>query len=298
MEKRESLCREFWNLADHDKQKIYLSSLINNVPVKRRVVAVERSRRKTSRAFYLNKSDCSRMRVCLNFFCKTFAISHRVVETCMSNTSDNGLYVGYDKRKDTKPHNATKVDVVSLVKEHIDSFPRVESHYCRRDTRKRYLCSDLNLCVLYRLYKENFCVSRKINPVSKFVYQKIFHQYDPPLDFFTPKKDQCFRCNAYNTAKDKQPLQEEFDLHKKREKDAMEMKKSDKEKAIAEKGESFRAITFDLQAILSIPFAGDNQIFYKLIILPFLTLKVPMVTATYGKRPKEKREVQKSQHAF
>ncbi|KAJ8965521.1 hypothetical protein NQ314_004070 [Rhamnusium bicolor] len=118
--------------------------------------------------------------------------------------------------------------------------------------------------MLYRLYKEDFCITRYINPVSHFVYQKTFHQYEPALDFFTPKKDQCFKCNAYNTAKDKEPLKEEYDSHKKREKDAMQMKQNDRNRAVAEKGRSFRAATFDLQAILSVPFAGDNQIFYKL----------------------------------
>nr|CAH7718008.1 unnamed protein product [Callosobruchus chinensis] len=84
------------------------------------------------------------------------------------------------------------------------------------------------------------------------------------LNFFIPKKDQCYKCNAYKSATDKTLLLEEYESHKKREKDAMLMKKIDKEKAVAEKGSSFRAVTFDLQAILQVPFAGDNQIFYKL----------------------------------
>lgn len=182
----------------------------------------------------------------------------------MRNVSCSGMYIGHDKRKDIRPHNATSEANITLVKEHIDSFPRVESHYCRRDSSKQYLGSDLNISVLYRLYKEEFCVTRNITPVSRFVYQKIFHQYEPALDFFIPKKDQCFRCNRYNAATDKEPLEEDYNNHKKREKHAMQMKKEDKEKAIAEKGHSFRAATFDLQAILSVPFAGDNKIFYKL----------------------------------
>ncbi|KAJ8949691.1 hypothetical protein NQ314_008154 [Rhamnusium bicolor] len=44
----------------------------------------------------------------------------------------------------------------------------------------------------------------------------------------------------------------------------MQMKQNDRNRGVAEKGRSFRAATFDLQAILSVPFAGDNQIFYKL----------------------------------
>nr|CAH7744237.1 unnamed protein product [Callosobruchus chinensis] len=174
------------------------------------------------------------------------------------------MYIGYDKRKDTKPHNLTDEGTALLVHEHIDSFPRVESHYCRKDSTKQYLGSDLNISIMHRLYCEDFCASKNIQPVSRFIYQKIFHQYEPALDFFIPKKDQCYKCNAYKSATDKTLLLEEYESHKKREKDAMLMKKKDKEKAVAEKGSSFRAVTFDLQAILQVPFAGDNQIFYKL----------------------------------
>ncbi|XP_072376507.1 uncharacterized protein [Diabrotica undecimpunctata] len=257
------ICREYWEMGDYDKQKLHLSSLVTDVPIKRRKQQVEQSRRKTSRIFYLKNFEGLRIRVCLNFFCKTFNISHRVIETCMKNVGNTHTYTGFDKRKGKRPHNVTKEQDVLLVKEHIDSFPRVESHYCRRDSTKQYLSSDLNLSQMYRLYI-GFCENRNVTKVSKFVYQKIFHKYDPALDFFIPKKDQCFKCNAYNTAKDKEPLKEEFDSHKKREKDAMQMKSEDKERAAREKGQTFRAATFDLQAILSVPFAGDNQIFYKL----------------------------------
>lgn len=51
----------------------------------------------------------------------------------------------------------------------------------------------------------------------------------------------------------------------------MDMKASDKQKAIDVKGVTFRSISFDLQAILSVPYAGDNQIYYrrKLIVYNF-----------------------------
>ena len=43
------------------------------------------------------------------------------------------------------------------------------------------------------------------------------NSYDPPLSFHIPKKDQCSKCNAYQIAINKEPLQEEWDNHKKRE---------------------------------------------------------------------------------
>lgn len=52
-------------------------------------------------------------------------------------------------------------------------------------------------------------------------------------------------------------------MYKLRENQTMNMKSEDKKKAIENKGLNFRLVTFDLQAILSIPFASDSQIYYK-----------------------------------
>jgi len=64
-------------------------------------------------------------------------------------------------------------------------------------------------------------------------------------------------------AANKSTLQEEWEMHKLRENQAMNMKSEDKKKAIENEGLHFRSVTFDLQAILSIPFASDSQIYNK-----------------------------------
>lgn len=51
--------------------------------------------------------------------------------------------------------------------------------------------------------------------------------------------------------------------NKKREAESMKMKDIDKMKALQDKGQTFRSISFDLQAVLNIPFAGDSQIYYR-----------------------------------
>lgn len=73
---------------------------------------------------------------------------------------------------------------------HFDLFPRMESHYCRRDSNKLYLASNLNISIMYRLYKEQL---KEKQPVSYHVYKDIFHSYDPALSFYQPK-----RINAQN----------------------------------------------------------------------------------------------------
>ena len=60
---------------------------------------------------------------------------------------------------------------------------------------------------------------------------------------------------------DKARLQESFDSHKQREKESMQMKKNDK--IAASFDPTFVAVTFNLGAILTTPFAEDSQIYYK-----------------------------------
>nr|CAH7744923.1 unnamed protein product [Callosobruchus chinensis] len=259
---RKIICKEYYQLADYSRQKMYLSSLMENVPVSRKKCSPLTKNRKTSRIYYLKDTKGARHRVCQKFFCATFAISHRVVETCVKSMSDTGVFIGHDKRIHSKPPNATSAEVKQQVKKHIDLFPRIESHYCRRDSKKEYLSPELNISVMYRLYIE-FCEANNLSPVSRFVYQAIFHEYDPPLSFYKPKKDQCSVCNVFKASQNKESLRVDYENHKRREKESLLMKEKDKTQATENHGTEFRAITFDLQAILPIPFAGDSQVYYK-----------------------------------
>jgi len=181
----------------------------------------------------------------------------------MKNIRDNGLFVGKDNRTNRKSLNKTPISALNLVKEYINSFPKVESHYCRRDSSKLYLSSDLNKALMYRLYTDHFCKERNISPVSFFIYKQTFNAFDPQLSFFLPKKDQCFHCNANNNAIDKTDIENYWVQHKERVKVAIQMKSDDKKKSALDNGKSFRTISFDLQAILSLPFSGENQLYYK-----------------------------------
>ena len=40
------------------------------------------------------------------------------------------------------------------VERHIDRFPRMESHYCRKKTSYQYLSPDLSLIKMYELYQQ------------------------------------------------------------------------------------------------------------------------------------------------
>ncbi|GFO47699.1 hypothetical protein PoB_007420400 [Plakobranchus ocellatus] len=77
------------------------------------------------------------------------------------------------------------------LKAHIESFPTVESHYCRHNTQRRYHEADLSLHMMHRLYAES-----RPNALSLTSYKTIFcTEYN--LGFHKPKKDVYDFCSTH-----------------------------------------------------------------------------------------------------
>jgi hypothetical protein len=50
------------------------------------------------------------------------------------------------------PHNKTPTQDRDIVRQHIESFPTMESHYTRKDSNKQYLSCDLSIRKMVDLY--------------------------------------------------------------------------------------------------------------------------------------------------
>ena len=85
-----------------------------------------------------------RVRVCKKFFTKTLSIGHAPIDTAIKQRGDQGTFVGEDKRG-KQNSNKTHTDDVALVRAHMESFPKIESHYTRSDTKRQYLNQSLSI---------------------------------------------------------------------------------------------------------------------------------------------------------
>ena len=65
-------------------------------------------------------------------------------------------------------------DAKKVIKDHINSFPRMPSHYCRSNTSRDYLESNLSISKMHSLYVEH-CAGLKISPEKEHYYRKIFN---------------------------------------------------------------------------------------------------------------------------
>ena len=225
-EARSIICDEFYAIGDRSRQKDFIISKIVIEPVKRRVKVRKNEERKMRGNSYIytlglcNKDGVPEMvRVCQHFFCKTLAVSSETVRNALSNVGVAGNYVGKDKRQGRQAKNKLDEERKNFVKDHINSFPRIEPHYCRKDGSKQYLSPELNVVKMYRLYLER-CREKEVEPVKESMYRHIFVT-DFNLQFFPPKKAEC---NKYGNAVevDKDEHRQNCEEPKQRENEALE----------------------------------------------------------------------------
>lgn len=149
---------------------------------------------------------------------------------------------------------------MEIVKQHILSFPKIESHYCRLRTKRQYLDEGLNITKMHELYVEKLASEypgKKHVPIH--TYRHIFNTKFN-LGFHIPKKDACRQCEKYQNSDDKAILQQDFDNHIKRKELARLEKLSDKERSISDT--TFKSYTFDLQKVLSTPTGNVSSLYY------------------------------------
>lgn len=132
---------------------------------------------------------------------------------------------------------------------HINSIPRIDSHYLRAQTTREYIEGGKSLAELHRDYK-NDCIDNNRPFANITMYSQIFNN-NFNISFFTPKKDQCDLCCSYNNAREneKEVIQKEYDNHIK-EKVLSRWEKEEDKKRAKECGRKIVVATFDLQAVL------------------------------------------------
>ena len=88
------------------------------------------------------------------FFMNTLCIGHTPIDTARKQCGASGTFVG-ENHCGKNDSNKTNDENAAAVQSHIESFPKIESHYTRSDTKRQYPNQTLNISKMYRLYKES-----------------------------------------------------------------------------------------------------------------------------------------------
>ena len=263
---RTKIFTEFYELGDFARQKDYIVNHVIEMPSKTMSKTAQKHR-EVARAFYLSYEGI-RKRVCGNFFCKTLDLKIRSIQKYFSvHRGSLGIASVPDGRGRHSPPNKTPEWKKDVIRRHIESFPTMESHYCRAKTARHYLDSKLSFKKMYEdfgpFFEKNLPPANETGDVRKpteKVYRDIFcSEYN--LSFYVPRKDQCAVCakrNAIQGDTEKMQAYEDHILQKDR---AQAEKNMDKARSLSE--ESFLMLTFDMQSILQLPVSEIGPLYYK-----------------------------------
>lgn len=138
---------------------------------------------------------------------------------------------------------------------YLHNLDRVESHYCRNKTSKRYLAATFtSKADVYNDYLTD-CSTNKVKPMSYFTFSKCFDAEN--LAIFRPRNDECDTCVGYKT---KQISSEVYNEHLVKKDRAQTEKKQDK--LDAQNG-LCHVFTMDAQAVKLCPDINASAIYYK-----------------------------------
>lgn len=261
-EERYKVFKEFWALKSWDLQTSFINGCLQTNTPKRSIKNANKHK---------NVSICVKLfgkRVCKLFFLKTLDITVKrydnvVKRRLLTNTGISPK----DQRGKHIPSNKTDEAVLQKVINHIDSFPKYSSHYCRaKNPNKKYLNSDLNVRKMYALYCEK-CKEEGQTPVKDTFYRNIFNTKFN-LSFKKPLTDTCNKCDIFENkikhgenAKEIEDNKINKELHLRKAEKAIAAK-TEAEDYAKENPTTVRSICFDLQKTLPTPVLTCNTVYY------------------------------------
>lgn len=253
-QKRIEIFKAFWKLSDLSMQRSFIHSCLKEVSPRYKYTNAERPR-KNNKAFYL-MVDNLQIRVCKVFFKNTLNITDRMIRTVVNKIDQNG-FLGNDLRGRHDSHNRVDPQLLQDIRDHINSIPRIESHYVRANTSKEFIDGGKTITDLFRDFQERQIEKKK--PFGKYcTFYNLFNT-EFNIGFHQPKKDQCDLCLQYENADldEKNRIALLYNNHHEEKELSREEKRVDRSNI----NETTKVVVYDLQAVLQCP-RGDTSAFY------------------------------------
>ncbi|XP_050300189.1 uncharacterized protein LOC126738792 [Anthonomus grandis grandis] len=175
-------------------------------------------------------------------------------------SSGNGII---DKDQREKHGNYRKLDeeILQSIIDHINSIPRIESHYVRSETTREFIDGGLSIAELHRNYSAVRSADNKNAAASYDYYAQIFNTKFN-IGFRSPKKDQCDLCEMYKQGTEEKRKELETKYCEHLEEKLLSRQKKDVDKQRSKDHEIVLAV-YDLQAVLPVPIGQTSAFFYK-----------------------------------
>ncbi|KAE8746061.1 hypothetical protein FOCC_FOCC007184 [Frankliniella occidentalis] len=255
-------------LGNKDKQWAYIRAHSTSTPVTKSTTARNTPQRKVARKYFFEVSRNgveSNVQVCKVMFMNTLSIWDGVIDSAYKHVNETTKTPTPDKRgKHANRPRKTTEEQRQSVKTHINSYPRIPSHYVRSRIQREYVENGLTGAKMYRHYRE-WCSESGIlekNRASKSQYRHILN-FEFNIGFFRPKKDKCQLCALMKngTRRERDHYKEAWVSHFNSKKQCYAEQKKARE--LVGRREDCVMLSFDLQKVLPCPKSDTSVFFYK-----------------------------------
>lgn len=253
----------FWAMGDKDRQMDYVKDhILRSDPA----VHKSQEKQKQNSIKYFLIIDGKMIFVCKKMFLDTFNVSESWVRTVLKKLKGGNL--GHTIPGDMRGrHSKVPPEVmkknIDNIKEHINMFKRVPSHFCRSTTKRKYLDRRLNVRKMWRFYKDWMSTSKPTDAIKSEKYYRFIFNTQFNLGFQRPKKDLCDLCVVFELCSpaQREKMQQKYDEHISNKEKAKASKAADTLFAKANKDSVCYAI-FDLQKVLNVPKIDASMAYY------------------------------------
>lgn len=213
--------------------------------------------------------------VCKQMFLNTLGICDSWVETAVKKhlngatnspeSSSKNPIKDQRGKHDIRPKRTSQAEAIQYVEDHINSFPRVPSHYCGRTSKREYLEHSLSVAKMYDKYlvwaKSIKKLEEKLIVIIR-QYRLIFNTKFN-IGSHQPRKDQCAFCNKFkfSTRVEKEELKSQMARHILNKQQPRALKTADKEEGNSDS--NLCVVSFDLQKVLPCPHSDTSVFFYR-----------------------------------
>ena len=257
-EERRSVFQQYWKIGNKKDQRQFICKNVEKTSIQRTHYGKDTKRQVTYHYFLIK--DGKKRQVCQTFFLNTLGIKKDFVYGSVNMQSDEGILKGSLSGKHGKQKKWSAESIATVV-EHIKSFPKVDSHYCRKECSKGFLDQSLSIKEMHRLYIEHCKSKGVLEVVSSDKYNRIFTEKFN-LSFFRPKKDRCDECVAFENIANPDETQKMIQAkHLESKEKARAVKTEAKERSKA--NDQFGAVCFDMQQLLPCPKSNSSTFYYK-----------------------------------
>lgn len=157
--------------------------------------------------FFMELKSGKKVKVCKDMFKSTLVVSDSTISTALKKRGSP------EKRGKVGVKRVIPEAVIKSIHNHIQKFPRVESHYCRKDTTYEYLEEMVgSVSNMHRLYLE--WMDSNHRGQQKATLRQYTDQFNMlKIKFFQPRKDLCAHCVSYENIPEEQRTPEVVQCH-------------------------------------------------------------------------------------